>query len=460
MNPLAPNALLPGCHFRTPCRPTPLRRGLTLIELLIAVTLTLIIVGIMVRAFSTASNEISIGRARMDMQNQLRMVTETLRRDLQNATCDPRPRGVADERTGYFEYVEGPEFDQEHTLTNRNSHVGDHDDILALTVRSEDRPFRGRFNGGFVESYLAEIVWWVVHDDTNGNDEVEYDENVRLYRRVLLIRPDLTTAETDFDTFYASNDVSVQRDPNPPGTGLVMNSLEDLANRRNRFAHNSNIFPHEFDQAILDGRTYVGDLEGEDLMLSDCVAFDIRVFDPNAQTFVPDPALVTGNPNLQIGQPIEFGDPAMDPNGLNTVLASYPPATNPLSYPKSGGYVDLGYDPTATTQFDDTVPPFRWYNNPSRSQGAYSFVNFPNTWCSWWAGYEYDGIDQDGDGLIDQGTNGLDDDLINGVDDNDERETPPPYAHSIRSLQISVRMIEKKTNQVLQKTIKESFVPN
>ena len=128
---------------------------------MIAVTLTLIIVGVMVRAFKSASDQISLGRARMDMHNQLRMVTETLRNDLQNATCDPQPRGVDDERTGYFEYIEGPEFDSDHNTLATNSFIGDHDDVLALTVRSTGRPFRGRFGTGYVESYSAEVIWFV-----------------------------------------------------------------------------------------------------------------------------------------------------------------------------------------------------------------------------------------------------------------------------------------------------------
>ncbi len=184
------------------------RVGLTLIELMIAVVITLVIVAAMIRAFKLASDEIGVGRAAMDLHNQLRAVTETLRRDLQNATCVPRPRGISDERSGYFEYVESDEYDSDHTDPLTNSHIGDHNDILALTVRSTDRPFRGRFNGAFVESYLAEVVWWTVAGGTD-----TYDGNVQLYRRVLLIRPDLTTAEVNFDTFYADNDVSVRRDP-------------------------------------------------------------------------------------------------------------------------------------------------------------------------------------------------------------------------------------------------------
>ena len=50
---------------------SPQRSGLTLIELMIAVTLTLVIIAVMVRAFKLTSDEIGVGRARMDMHNQL-----------------------------------------------------------------------------------------------------------------------------------------------------------------------------------------------------------------------------------------------------------------------------------------------------------------------------------------------------------------------------------------------------
>ncbi len=405
------------CYKATPRRSV-CRVGLTLIELMIAVVITLVIVAAMIRAFKLASDEIGVGRAAMDLHNQLRAVTETLRRDLQNATCVPRPRGISDERSGYFEYVESDEYDSDHTDPLTNSHIGDHNDILALTVRSTDRPFRGRFNGAFVESYLAEVVWWTVAGGTD-----TYDGNVQLYRRVLLIRPDLTTAEVNFDTFYADNDVSVRRDP--VLGGLVMNSLESLAGRGNRFAHASGAanFPNEFQRSILDVRPLTGDNLGDDLMLANCLAFDIKLLSPNTTV------------KLTGGQTVELSDPGYAALPITTVEQT------------AGGYVDLG------------VANGGWFTGPAYQNG-YSFTEFPYTYCTWSATYESDGFDQDGVGGIDQGTNGLDDDLANGVDDNGERETQPPYPHPIRSLQVSVRMIDKKTNQVLQKSIKESFVPN
>jgi type II secretory pathway component PulJ len=441
----SPNPRLLACRSR---RRRHRRAGLTLIELLIAVGLTLVIILAMIRAFKSSSESISQGRAQMDMHNKIRVVTDQLRRDLANATRPPGPSATSD---GYFELIEGEETDAEHA-TSELSFIGDHDDILALTVRSEDEPFRGRFNGGWVESWVAEVVWWIVHDDTNNNGEAEYDESLRLYRRVLLIRPDLGTSETDFLTYYANNDVSVRRDFQ--NGGLVMNSLESLAPRQNRFAHNVGQFPHEMitdetDPASIFNRVLTGDSEGLDLMLDNCVAFDLKVFDPAAEIFRPDPSLIAAQPTVDIGQVLDFDDP-----GFPNMVSTFAPASWPGSYPQNGGYVNLAYDP------NDTVIGLghdRWFSDVPFFNG-YGWNE--RTWCTWWEGYESDGFDQDLDGLIDEGQDGIDNDGDGIIDDNAERETRPPYAYPIRSLEVRVRMIEKKSNLILQNTVRESFVPN
>ena len=432
------------------------RDGLTLIELLIATGLTLLIIAAMIRAFKSSSESISLGRSKMDMHNKIRVVVETLRSDLQNATRTPNPLSAKED--GYFELIEGEEVDAEHA-TEDLSFIGDHDDILAMTVRTNGEPFRGRFNGGFVESYVAEVVWWIQHDDTNGDGEADYDESLRLYRRVLLIRPtgiDLTALpvaqQTDILTYYANNDVSVR----PNGTGLATNSLADLTNRANRFAHNPVLFPHEMftgepsiEPASIFNRALTGVDEGFDLMLDNCVAFDLKVFDPTAEAFLPAEA------GVSVGQVVGYDDP-----GFVDVVGAFPPASNGAAYSQVGGYVNLGYDPLAANTTNALgFGNERWFNNFAFENG-YTFANNPATYCTWWNGYETDGLDQDGDSFFDEGNDGVDNDNAGGVDDNLERETRPPYAYPIRSLEARVRMIDKNTNQILQKTVRESFVPD
>ena len=117
------------------------RRALTLIEVLVALTISLIVLYAMTVAFKFVSNEMAKGRAAIEMSNRLRMVEQLMRRDLEGVTVDVRPwiRGATP--AGYFEYVEGAGNDRTDTWR------GDVDDVLAMTVRSRGRPFFGRFNG-------------------------------------------------------------------------------------------------------------------------------------------------------------------------------------------------------------------------------------------------------------------------------------------------------------------------
>ena len=451
------------------------RTGLTLIELLVAVALTLVIILAMIKAFKASSDQISLGRAKMDMHNKMRVVGEQMRTDLQNMTRTPNPLSTND---GYFEYVEGDEIDADH-FSDTLSFVGDHDDVIAMTVRSEGEPFVGRWvndNGTpailtddtveQVESYVAEVVWWIVHEDTfTPNSEVEYDEPVRLYRRVLLIRPDLAVSsvlEGDYSGFFQANDISAG--VNDSGV-LATNSLASLASRENRFGRDSTAsFPFEIE---LSGLVLGGAVEGEDLMLDDCVAFDVKVYDPTAEVFKPTAALLAATPGLGFGQVLEYDDP-----GFADAVATYPPqmVPNEESFPQVGGYVNLGYDPVApglpvdpTTSVTGNTG--RWFADDSYDLN-YEFGFSNNTYCTWWDGYERNGVNEDVDdasdmpAVIDEGADGIDNDGVNGVDDNGELETRPPYAYPIRALEVSIRMIEKKSNLVLQKSIRESFVPN
>jgi hypothetical protein len=94
--------------------------------------------------------------------------------------------------------------------------LGDIDDVLIFTARAKEKPYQGRVLGDpevrtagrtfyqsrfvtmpgreavhLIESNYAEIIWWTQWDDVNGNGRRDPGE-VTLYRRVLLIRPDIT----------------------------------------------------------------------------------------------------------------------------------------------------------------------------------------------------------------------------------------------------------------------------
>lgn len=408
------------------------QRGFTLTEVLVAVVLTLILLGLMIRAFSISGSEITRGRALLELAGQLRSTTELLRSDLNGATAKMLTRNSFGSATGYFEYIEGIAKDNTvHTFKNGNNDpsamYGDIDDILMFTARSLDQPFRGRFGGQIIESNTAEIIWWTVFNDENGDGQFDVGEDLRLFRRVLLIRPDLTTTSTDLAEFLQFNDVSVRQDPN---NNILSNTLSDLTDRANRFARAGTAFPHEPNFAVLQGSdTFVlknpttngtANLSaGNDIMLAAVVAFDVRAFDPVVEL------QETADGTVSIG-PSDFGYQIGNP------VSGY------------GEYVDLGvnlgngiFTANANTRSLLTTPAY----------------------CTWSRHYESDGVDQDGDGDIDEGIDGVDNNNQYGIDDVAEFETSPPYPYPLRGIQITIRIHQPTVGIVRQSSVIANFVP-
>lgn len=86
-----------------------MRYGLSLVELLIAMVVTLIVLVTMMALFQFGSVEMKRGRAAVDMTMKLLSVEETLRRDLSQITVDVKPHHhLPAAPKGYFEIVEGP----------------------------------------------------------------------------------------------------------------------------------------------------------------------------------------------------------------------------------------------------------------------------------------------------------------------------------------------------------------
>ena len=93
--------------------PVTRRSGLTLVEILIAMVMTLIVLFAMMEAFKYASGEMQRSRAVIEMSNQLRAAQELLRSDLEHVTLDPKPWTQTALPKGYFEYVESKGNDKE-----------------------------------------------------------------------------------------------------------------------------------------------------------------------------------------------------------------------------------------------------------------------------------------------------------------------------------------------------------
>jgi hypothetical protein len=189
---------------------------------------------------------------------------------------------------------------------------------------------------------------------------------------------------------------------------------------------------------------------GHDVSLSELLAFDVQVFDPEAQVR----RLSTG------GDALLPEDPGWS-DSTATAIAR-------------GAFVNLFYASdlyqfgnSNRLSFFSGVPAFRDSNNDGQYSSGERWLGVPflstqgTGYCTWSIHYERNGVDDDGDNpaKIDEGTNGFDDDSTNGVDDVGERETSPPYPYPLRGIQVKIRVIEPDTRQIRQMTLVSDFIP-
>ncbi|MCU0711766.1 MAG: hypothetical protein MUC43_06875 [Pirellula sp.] len=127
-----------------------LRFGLTLVEVLIATTLTLLLMLSLAQGFKVLSESVSEGRTRLTLSDQLRGLSNLVRQDLDRCTVDGKSP-QAYQGSGYLKYYDGPVWDATALQANFTSadplfgsRWGDIDDTLMLTAKA--RPgdvFRG-----------------------------------------------------------------------------------------------------------------------------------------------------------------------------------------------------------------------------------------------------------------------------------------------------------------------------
>jgi hypothetical protein len=521
------------------------RPGLTLIEILVSVVLTLLVVFSIVQAFDMLGDSITEGRATIELAGQLRNAYFQLQRDLDGLTCAVEPSVDPASGTGYFEYVEGFRSDVEWEDRDSDGtfdpgeHVaqpwGDIDDVLAFTIRSRGAPFRGRGpNGIVVESTLAEVVWWVAQIDLNSNQLADSNDPFVLLRRLLLIRPDLQLGTVPLTAappngspdkrvpFFRTYDISARIEFDGSGAPImVANSLSDLANRRNRFAHevpdnatvaasSADAFPNRvvdvatrldsgsppysiFSQVQLPLTTPPTFQPGHIVFPNipntpntHCPTRHVQ-FLPNdanpglrAWSFLPRLiAIQYSNPadiDLNLGWTGDLQDVASNWVVLSDVLAFDVRAfdsTAPI-YGSAAGFAvapgDIGYlnkvvanppiIPIGSGAFVDLSYVAAGASTFSLS-GTAATPTAPavrNAYDTWSLGYDRDGVDQDRDSAVDEGENGLDDDGNGLVDDLAEREALPPYNSPLTGIEIRLRMIDTGTRQVRQVSVVGDFV--
>ncbi len=325
------------------------RIGFSLPEVLVATAVSLIMMAALAQGFKRLADSMTSGRAKLTLNDKLRGVAAIIRNDLENCTVRPVPPINGLTSVGYFEYLDGPITDFTSTVYNFSSgndvnsrmptnRFGDTDDVLMMTVKANGELFKGKvplallkgknnegLNAGdvgylpivdadwntfvVISSEFAEVVYFVLPvmvADANGNfvdplTEIPnfrstkspgFPDEFRLYRRVLLIRPDLnlnSTLLSPLPSLYCATDSSstlrgpfATRGANIDNDGATAqnieallcmagafqqcdlsmkrvlrrnagsgyshyacaaNSIEDLMRRENRFAHSVVRFP-------------------------------------------------------------------------------------------------------------------------------------------------------------------------------------------------------------------------
>lgn len=431
-----------GHTFRTVSPP-----GFTLVELLVASTIALVVMGAVASLFGVFSRASTDSQSIVDLSSRMRSTANRLRQDLAGLTAPLTPPLSPESGAGYFELIEGPIQDGLATsgsgtlimqsgtavwASGTTSLLADADDVLLFTTCSLSGPFEGNYDGNQIESSAAEVAWFCRPSTTQSVPGLQLQT---LYRRQLLVvgyvgaSPFYVAGSSTnnqvagtIPAIYGTYDISLRSDPTVSGA-LVPNTLTDLMSRENRFFHGPTwaaAFPNTLTNLTFDGTTR----EGEDVVLTNVIAFDVRVYDPDAVARLNGSAVVY--PNEQ---------------AYTTAL--------PLAG-FTGCCLDLGCsDTAATTVLSGTG------NSKSRLQKL--LPSGTATYDTWSTAYETNGLDDDGDGIVDDGTNGIDNDGDNIPDDADETETSPPYSRPLRAIEIRIRCYNPTSREIRQTTVRHTF---
>lgn len=476
------------------------RSGYTLVEILVATTLTLILMTAVVSVFAGVGDGISKARRAMEQFDRLRTTAQQLRLDLQGLTVKLDGRPIRpEENQGYFEYIEGsilPSPQAVNSVTTAadwtvgggtadSNHA--RGDILMFTTRNAIRPFLGRYalsvdsSNPTLQSDVAEVSWFL-----RGNT---------LHRRFLLVVPGVNQnsgfAGQSKSTFYQSNDISTR----VASGQLVANSLGDLTKRENRFAHPVNAFPFDVRAWGLLGLPTLAECSSPSWMSGwvngttptpgagpNFTQIDLWNNTSVASTFgVP----VGTSPDQYMCQTKQDATRLADDVILTNVIGFDVKVWEPAANNGAGGYVDLGYNANPpvpgggspiqlksyTFPLGPTVPRFQ---HPgiyalSTQYGLVATAQNPQrVYDSGCFSYENEGIyhfDQSGkvvqppDVPGGTSTNGLDDDGNGVVDDLGERINSAPYPVPLRGIQVTIRCFEPDSRQIRQITIEQDFLP-
>jgi len=464
-------------------------RGFSLTELLVAAAIALVIMAAVAQLFSLFGRGLSDSQKTTELSGRLRTAAWQLRQDLSGLTVPPAPWVAPEANAGYLEILEGPQRDASRTVSSGGSVVpyaayvipggtatddleADTDDAIMFTTRAASGVFTGRYGGGTIEAPCAEVAWFC---RPAGSQPVAGTTLYNLYRRQLLVAgyagsapffANGNSAPLALDTLTATSafgqsrrtplfDVSLRVEG---GSTVVPNTLGDLSKRENRgfFAGGtasirSGAFPYDVNTddsyRLPQSATFDStDRVYEDVILTNVIAFDVRVFDPSART------MISGTTTLYPGDP------------------GYDPALAATSTPSSvGAFVDLGWrgtQPIASGPFlaggfpNGSGTSILQYGGLRVARPTLNTTLRLTTYDTWSLHYEFNNKDDNVDNpeKTDEGANGLDDngDLL--PDNPAEYETSPPYPVPLRGLEIRIRCFEPTTRQVPTATIRHSLL--
>jgi hypothetical protein len=214
-----------------------------------------------------------------------------------------------------------------------------------------------------------------------------------------------------------------------------------------------------------------GPRRGEDVMMSNVLGFDLRVYDPGAPLYGRRDIPNNSNSPMTVLQP---SDPGWR-HAYNSVMGTF---QSDFLFVGQGAYVDMGYtfgapSPTVATGASWAVP---WFAEARGLSDVFGNLLSPgySVYDTWSFHYENNGVDEDADGTIDQGTNEFDglgryrdpappytivSEIRLGPDDVGERETVPPYDKPLRGMQVLIRSYEPDSRAIRQVRVNQHFMP-
>jgi hypothetical protein len=199
--------------------------------------------GAVASLLGTFGRAVSQSQTLVDLNARIRSTAWRLRQDLRGGTAPPNPWLRPEANAGYLQIVESG-------TTAPDALAGDCDDRLMLTTSSLGSPFFGRLQGaaGF-ESSVAEVVWFCVASGQTFEGQPLFN----LHRRQLLVS-------------------------GAPGAGVFLNGVAASIDR--------NLTDVSCRNNVGGTTTLQGDRLGEDVVLANVIAFDVRTYSTGSSAYI------------------------------------------------------------------------------------------------------------------------------------------------------------------------------